>query len=99
MRGRKSALIARLTDEGRDELQHWSPSTSRPAGLVRRAKAVLHVSQGMPLKHTGRALGLTERHVRKWVARFQEQRLLGLKDKEGRGRKPSFPPSGGDPCP
>jgi len=63
-----------------------------PAGLVQRAKAVLQVSGGMRIKHTAMAVGLTERHVRKWITRFQEQRLAGLKDKQGRGRKPSFPP-------
>jgi len=96
MRGRKSALIILLTDEERDELQRWSRSTSMPAGLVQRAQAVLHVSKGMPLKHTGKLTRLTERHVRKWVTRFKEERLPGLKDKQGRGRKPSFSPSGGD---
>jgi hypothetical protein len=98
MRGRKSALIILLSDQERNELQRWSRSTSLSAGLVQRAKAVLHVSQGMPLKHTGTAVGLTERHIRKWITRFKEQRLPGLKDKEGRGRKPSFPPGGDDPC-
>lgn len=96
MRGRKSALVILLTDEERDELEHWSRSTSLSAGLVLRAKAVLHVSRGMPLKHTGKMVGLTERHVRKWITRFKEQRLQGLRDKEGRGRKPTFSPSGGD---
>ena len=96
MRGRKSALIVLLTEEERDQLQRWSRSTSLPAGLVQRAQAVLHVSRGMPLKHTGKVVGLTERHVRKWITRFKEQRIDGLKDKQGRGRKPSFSPSGGD---
>lgn len=96
MRGRKSALVILLTDEERDELQRGSRSTSLPAGRVQRAQAVLHVSKGMPLKHAGRTVGLTERHVRKWVTRFKEQRLQGLKDKQGRGRKPTLSPCGGD---
>jgi hypothetical protein len=97
MRGRKTALVIRLTDQERQELQRITRSTSLPAGLVQRAKAILYVSSGMPLKHTGHAVGLTERHVRKWLTRFQEQRLDGLKDREGRGRKPSFSPGGGSP--
>jgi hypothetical protein len=96
MRGRKSALILLLTNQERDELQRWTRSTTMPAGLVQRAQAVLHFSGGMPLKHTGKAVGLTERHVRKWVTRFQELRLPGLNDKTGRGQKPAFPPPGGD---
>ena len=97
MRGRKTALVTLLTDQEQQELQRITRSTSLPAGLVQRAKAILCVSSGMPLKHTGQVVGLTERHVRKWVTRFQEQRLDGLKDKQGRGRKPSFSPGGGPP--
>ena len=37
-------------------------------------------------------MGLTERHVRAWVTRFIKERLPGLSDREGRGRKPSFSP-------
>jgi hypothetical protein len=32
--------------------------------------------------------------VRKWRKRFFEQRLAGLEEAPGRGRKPAFPPSG-----
>ena len=92
MRGRKTALVTLLTDQEQQELEHITRSTRLPAGLVQRAKAILCVSSGMPLKHTGQAVGLTERHVRKWVTRFKEHRLEGLQDKQGRGRKPSFPP-------
>ena len=98
MRGRKTALMTLLTDQERQELQRLTRSTSQPAGLVPRAHAVLCVSSGMPLKHTGRAVGLTERHVRKWGTRFREQRIAGLQDKQGRGRKPSFSPRGGPSC-
>ena len=95
MRGRKTALVTLLTHQERQQLEHITRSTSLPVGLVQRAQAILCVSSGMPLKHTARAVGLTERHVRKWVTRFQEQRLDGLKDKQGRGRKPSFSPGSG----
>ena len=97
MRGRKTALVTLLTDQEQPELEHITRSTRLPAGLVQRAKAILCVSSGMPLKHTGQAVGLTERHVRKWVTRFKEHRLEGLQDKQGRGRKPSFSPRGGPP--
>jgi transposase len=38
---------------------------------------------------------LTEKHVRKWVQRFLKDRLAGLRDRPGRGRKPVFSPRGG----
>lgn len=98
MRGRKSALRVVLTDQERNQLLQWSRSTALPAGLVTRAEAVLLVAAGSPLKHVGKAVGLTEAHVRQWIRRFLERRLHGLHDLPGRGRKPSFSPCGGGIC-
>ncbi len=98
MRGRKTALSILLTDQEKTEMERWTRSTTLPSGLVQRAKVVLCIHSGMPLTHTARVAGLSEPKVRKWATRFQIQRLTGLKDKEGRGRKPSFPPGGGPSC-
>lgn len=92
MRGRKTSLVVLLTEPEEQQLQRYSRSTSLPAGLVTRAQAVLLVAEGLPLSHTGKAVGLTERHVRQWVKRFQKERMDGLLDRPGRGRKPSFSP-------
>ena len=95
MRGRKTSLVVVLTEEERDQLLRWSRSTSLAAGIVTRARAVVCVADCLPISHTARAVGLTERHVRQWVRRFLDKRLDGLYDLPGRGRKPSFSPSGG----
>ena len=95
MRGRKTSLLVVLTEEERGQLLRWSRSTSLSAGLVTRAQAILLVAGGMPISHTSRSVRLTERHVRQWVRRFVDRRLDGLYDLPGRGRKPSFSPSGG----
>ena len=92
MRGRKTSLVVLLTDEERAQLTRYSRSTSLPAGFVTRSQAVLFVASGMPISHTGKAVGLTERHTRQWVRRFLEKRVQGLVDLPGRGRKPSFSP-------
>ena len=94
MQGRKTSLGVVLTQQEREQLLRWSRSTSLPAGLVTRSQAVWLVAHGMPLSHTAKTVGLTEVHVRQWVTRFIEQRLPGLYDRPGRGRKPSFSPSG-----
>jgi hypothetical protein len=39
---------------------------------------------------------MTERHARKWIHRYLDHGLDGLKDKTGRGRKPLFAPHGDD---
>jgi transposase len=66
-------------------------------GLARRCRAILGVADGLPLVEVGRLVGLTEKHVRKWVQRFLKDRLEGLRDRPGRGRKPVFSPRGRDP--
>lgn len=92
MRGRKSPYVVALTEEERNELKRWVRTTSMPSGLVRRARAILLVSEGKSLAETGRIVGMGRRIVRFWVSRFIEDRIRGLKDKPGRGRKPTFSP-------
>ena len=96
MRGRKSALRIDLTPEERDQLLKYLRCPSTPLGLARRCRAILEVAEGTPLVAVARLVGLTEKHVRKWVRRFLESRLAGLHDRPGRGRKPVFSPRGGD---
>ena len=97
MRGRKTNLVVLLTAEERDLSQHWVRSTTTPVGLVRRAQMVLCVANGQTFVAAAQTAGLTEKHGRKWVNRFLTQRLGGLHDLPGRGRKPTFSPGGGAP--
>jgi Helix-turn-helix domain len=95
MRGRKSALRGVLTPEERDQLLKYLRRPSTSLGLARRCRALLEVAEGTPLVAVARLVGLTEKHVRKWVQRFLQGRLAGLRDRPGRGRKPVFSPRGG----
>jgi transposase len=63
-------------------------------GLVRRAQMLLAVADGQRFTQAAQQAGLTEKHGRKWVKRFLTDRLNGLYDKPGRGRKPVFSPLG-----
>lgn len=92
MRGRKLSFQIVLSDDERAALEHWLRSTSLPAGLVTRARAILLLGAGMPLKDVIVRCGLTPRTVRKWAKRFIVERMAGLQDRQGRGRKPVFPP-------
>jgi len=94
MRGRKSALRVILSLDERVSLLHLVRSTTALAGISRRARVILLVSNGSALLNAGRATGMTERNVRKWVRRFLERRLEGLVDLPRPGRKPIFPPRG-----
>jgi Helix-turn-helix domain len=96
MRGRKTALRVILTTEERDHLEQRLRCTTTSLGLARRCRAILEVADGLPLVQVARLVDLTEKHVRKWVQRFLTDRLDGLHDRPGRGRKPVFSPRGGD---
>jgi len=95
VRGRKSALRVVLTPEEHDQLLQCLRRPSTSLGLARRCRAILEVAEGTPLVAVARLVGLTEKHVRKWVRRFLESRSAGLHDRPGRGRKPVFSPRGG----
>jgi hypothetical protein len=96
VRGRKTSLHVVLSAEERDHLQQRLRCTTTSLGLARRCRAILGVADGLPLVQVARLVGLTEKHVRKWVQRFLTDRLDGLRDRPGRGRKPVFSPRGGD---
>jgi len=93
MRGRKLSFSIILSEAERASLEHWLRSTSTPSGLAARARAILLLAEGMPLKDVLVRCNLTARTVRKWAKRFISERLVGLQDRPGRGRKPDFPPS------
>ena len=96
MRGRKTALCVVLTADEEAQLKRILRCTTTSLGLARRYRAVLEVANGIPLTHVARLVDLTEKHVRKWVQRFLQDRLDGLRDRPGRGRKPVFSPRGRD---
>lgn len=98
MRGRKTALVVELSDQEEQQLKAWVRSTTMPVGLVKRAHTILLAAQQMPLSHIAQKVGLTQKHVRQWITRFIPERLPGLYDRAGRGRKPSFSPGGGPSC-
>jgi hypothetical protein len=97
MRGRKSSLVVSLSPQERQVLEYRLRCTTTPLGLARRCGAILAVADGFSLAGAARQVGLTEKHVRKWVQRFLASRLEGLKDRQGRGRRPAFSPLGGPP--
>jgi hypothetical protein len=88
---RRTSLIIELTVEERRELESMQRSTTSRAGLVKRARIVLLRADGLPISHIAIRVGIRRRHVDKWLNRFLQDRIAGLKDKSGRGRKPFFP--------
>ena len=83
--------IIELTPEEEKELRRRvnAPSESKRDSV--RAAIVLHRAEGMKQVDVARELDVSIPCVNKWSRRFDQEGLEGLKDKPGRGRKPSIP--------
>ena len=86
-RGRKTSLTIRLTPAERQTLLAWQQATTLRAGLVRRARIILLLADGMTLTDIATTVGLSRRNTYKWIKRFMQEGLAGLEDKPGRGRR------------
>ena len=86
-RGRKTSLTIRLTPVERQTLLAWQRATTSRAGLVRRARMILLVADGVSITAIVATVGMSRRFVYKWVQRFLTQGVEGLADKPGRGSR------------
>ena len=86
-RGRTTALTIRLTPAQRQTLLAWERSTTIPAGLARRVRMLLLLTEGMTLTDIAATVGISRRFIYKWVQRFLEQGLEGLLDKPRSNRR------------
>jgi len=93
---RKTNLTLLISPEERQTLESWPRSTTIRAGLTKRGRIILLLSQGVSISEISRRVGIRRRFIYKWAKRFQEKRLSGLSDKLGRGRGPFFPSEGCD---
>lgn len=85
-----TAKIVR-TPEEHAELSRLVRSATIRQRDGRRARVILLASQGCTRAEISRLTGLSLPVITGWCQRFQAQRLDGLVDKPGRGRKPSLP--------
>ena len=86
MRGRTTKLSVTLTPVDKTLLESWQRSTTIQAGLARRGRIILLLSEGASISHISRTVGIRRRFIYKWVDRFQSVGVSGLNDKPGRGR-------------
>lgn len=64
MRGRTSALKIEMDTQTRKTLLSWLRRQKTPAGLAKRARAMLLLADGQTYSHTSKQVGLSERHLR-----------------------------------
>jgi transposase len=76
----------------RQELQRRVRATTVAVRDRQRAEIILMRADGMTQGQIAARLGVSRMTVNDWCRRFLAQRLAGLDDAPGRGRKPSLPP-------
>ena len=83
--------VRALNEEEREALGRMARSrTTLGAGLVRRARIVLHALEGLKAPEIGARMGLCGATVRHWLKRFNARGLDGLKEDVRSGRPPTY---------
>lgn len=83
--------VIQLDEVERTELMRRSNSHKAESRDKLRANIILLKSEGKTQQQVSDGLGIARRTVMKWTDRFLENRLEGLFDAPGRGRKPTVP--------
>jgi hypothetical protein len=84
--GRPTTLTVRLTHAERHTLTRWQRSTTMRAAQARRGRLLLLLDGGLSISQVAREVGLSRRHVYKWVRRYLTQGVAGLTDLPRPGR-------------
>jgi transposase len=85
-----------VTREQRNELEAWLRRQTTPVGLAKRARAMLLLADGHHVSETATLVDLQRRHLYKWIERFRDQGVSGLRDGKRPGRTPVFSPRSRD---
>ncbi len=83
-------LAVELRDTERSELERLRRSSAAPAGLARRARAVLLMAEGLGGVEVAARTGYTPVQVSRIRHRFAAERVAGLSDRPRSGRPPTI---------
>jgi len=92
MSGPRSGRVIELDADARAALERVMRRTTEAAGLVRRARIVLLVADGVPLDQVAREVGVRPNVVRTWADRYRVGGLAALQDRPRPGRPRTFSP-------
>ena len=84
--------VRELTAEEEREVGRLVRSQTAPVRVVERARIIGLAAQGRRMPGIAAELGVSERSVRRWVARFNAQGVAGLADAARSGRPATYPP-------
>lgn len=82
--------MRKLTNAERDELQRRLSSRTIAARDAQRARIILMHANGISKSAISRELGLHRSRVIDWIGRFEADGIVGLAEKEGRGRPEAY---------
>jgi transposase len=82
--------VRALSDEEREALGRMVRSRTLGAGLVRRARIIMHALEGLKAPEIGARMDLCGATVRHWLKRFDARGLQGLEEDVRTGRPPTY---------
>src|SRR3569833_3910522 len=82
--------VRAVSDEEREELGRMARSRTVGAGLVRRARIVVHALEGLKAPEICARMDLCGATVRHWLKRFNARGLPGLEEDVRTGRPPTY---------
>ena len=82
--------VRAVSDEEREKLERMARSRTVGAGLVRRARIVMHALEGLKAPEIGARMDLRGATVRHWLKRFNARGLQGLEEDVRTGRPPTY---------
>ena len=77
-----------LQPDEAEELRRRTRASTVSVRDRRRAEIVLLSAEGLTQQQIAKRLGISRLQVNRWVGRFASNRVAGLRDAPGRGRKP-----------
>src|SRR4051795_2348936 len=82
--------VRAVSDEEKEELSRMARSRTVGAGLVRRARIIVHALEGLKAPEIGARMDLCGATVRHWLKRFNARGLPGLEEDVRSGRPPTY---------
>jgi transposase len=82
--------IRALTEEERAKIERLTRAQSAPVRLVSRARIIKRAADGVTVPSIAQELGVSQKMVRLWLKRFEQEGVAGLDDAPRAGRPRTY---------
>jgi transposase len=86
----KLTKVRSMSEAEVNAIKMLAHSRTEPAGLVQRARIILMNREGRRVMEVAEQLRICDRTVRRWIYRFNEAGVEGLRDQSRVGRPPTY---------